>query len=87
MPTINPPGALYVDPAHWGTGAGRRLLAEARRLMVAGGHRRAVVWVLTGNRRAQQVYEADGWVADGTARHEEVWAVPADVVRYGRPLP
>lgn len=79
--------ALYVDPPQWGTGAGRRLLAEARSLMTARGYRRAVLWVLAGNRRAQRVYEVDGWEADGAARHEEVWAVPADVVRYRRPLP
>lgn len=79
--------ALYVDPPRWGTGAGRRLLAAARQVMVDRGFDRAVLWVLEGNDHAQRVYLVDGWAPDGTARHEEVWGVPADVVRFRRALP
>lgn len=79
--------ALYVDPPRWGEGIARRLLAEGRRVLVARGHRLGALWVLAGNEPAQRVYRADGWALDGAARHEEVWGVPADVVRMRRPLP
>lgn len=79
--------ALYVEPSRWGEGTGRCLLAEGRAALVARRHRLAVLWVLAGNEAAQRVYRADGWRLDGAARHEEVWDVPADVVRMRRPLP
>ncbi len=79
--------ALYVDPDHWGQGVGRALLAEGRGHLVARGFTRAVLWVLAGNGRAERLYRADGWVADGTTRRAVVWGVEVDEVRFARALP
>lgn len=67
--------ALYVLPASWGRGVGRRLLA------VAGPVRE--LWVLRDNARARRFYERHGWRPDGAE------ATPAGAVelRYRRASP
>ena len=77
----------YVDPAHWGRGVGRALLATARRLRRRQGFAQAELQVMAGNERARRFYQADGWDVDGEPQREEVWGVPVDVVRLVRPLP
>jgi GNAT superfamily N-acetyltransferase len=79
--------ALYVDPDWWGTGVGRRLIAEARAHLSDQGFTGAELWVLAGNTRAMRFYGIDGWSPDGSARREVVWGVPVDEVRFRRPLP
>lgn len=76
--------AVYVDPAAWGAGVGRLLMTEAYRRIEALGVERAILWVLEANARAQRFYRADGWSPDGARREEDVWGVPAVVVRYER---
>jgi ribosomal protein S18 acetylase RimI-like enzyme len=78
--------ALYVDPAHWGRGVGRRLTVEARDRLTDQGFESAVLWVLKGNDRAERFYRSDGWMPDGARREEEVWGVVADELRYQRTL-
>jgi GNAT superfamily N-acetyltransferase len=78
--------AINVDPDHWGTGAGRALLAAAHAELARLGYREAVLWVLPGNRRARRFYEAAGWVADGAERTDEVFGVMVPEVRYRRRL-
>jgi len=78
--------ALYVDPPLWGRGIGRRLIVDARRRLLENGFAEAILWVLAGNNRAERFYRADGWVADGESRDEEVWGVMASEVRYRRVL-
>ncbi len=79
--------ALYVDPDAWGTGMGRRLLAESRTDLERRGFTRAVLWVLVGNQRAERFYATDGWGPDGDRRTEVVWGVAVDEIRYRRALP
>jgi len=79
--------ALYVDPASWRRGVGRRLLAEARARLAGRGCEVAVLWVLAGNAGAERFYVADGWAADGLRRRQELWGVEVDEVRYRRALP
>jgi GNAT superfamily N-acetyltransferase len=79
--------ALYADPDHWGTGAGRILIADARARLAADHFGTAVLWVLAGNERAERFYRQDGWTRDGTRRRAEVWGIEVDEVRYERPLP
>jgi len=79
--------ALYVDPQRWRTGAGRALLLRAREGLHAGGHRKAILWVLRGNEPAERFYEEDGWRRDGASRWEDPWGVRSQVFRFTRALP
>jgi len=79
--------ALHVDPDAWSRGVGRALIAHARAELVARGVRRAWLWLLAGNTRAQRFYERDGWIASGETRSDVVWGAPVDEVRYVRELP
>ncbi|MBW3619005.1 MAG: GNAT family N-acetyltransferase [Actinobacteria bacterium] len=78
--------AIYVDPAHWGRGAGSRLLSAGLDLLAAAGHRRATLWVLESNHRTRTFYEDRGWSADGGARSERRGDVTLFELRYARPL-
>lgn len=76
--------ALYVDPACWGEGVGRALIAAARSHLADAGFGTAVLWVLAGNTRADTFYRRDGWRPDGVSRTLSVWGVTVDEVRYVR---
>lgn len=56
---------VYVSAAARGTGVATILLAEAERLVGAGGYRRAWLAVVAGNARARHFYERQGWSDDG----------------------
>jgi GNAT superfamily N-acetyltransferase len=56
---------VYVARAHRGAGVAGALLAEAERLVAAGGHDRAWLAVAAGNARARRFYERCGWTDDG----------------------
>ena len=60
--------ALYVDPPHWGKGAGVMLMGAARARLCEQGYAGAFLWVLKGNERARRFYELDGWRSDGCER-------------------
>ncbi|BBZ39648.1 GNAT family N-acetyltransferase [Mycobacterium conspicuum] len=77
--------AIYVDPAHVGTGVGRALIAAAReRLRTV--YPQAALWVLDGNARARRFYERDGWGFDGTRRTRTYGGAPVQELRYRRDL-
>ena len=78
--------AIYVDPAHVGTGVGRLLIAAARERLRAVGVGQAALWVLDGNGRARRFYERDGWSFDGTRRTRTYGNEPVQEVRYRRTL-
>ena len=78
--------ALYVDPQKWGRGMGAALVSAARAQLVEFGFRRAFLWVLAGNVRADRFYQSDGWAPDGVKRTDSVWAVTVNEVRYQRGL-
>ena len=79
--------ALYVDPPAWGLGVGRRLMAAARANLAELDFSAAILWVLSGNERAQRFYTIDGWRPDNQRRSAEVWNVRVEEVRYERTLP
>jgi GNAT superfamily N-acetyltransferase len=76
--------ALYVDPAQWGRGIGAALMTAARARLFELGFRKAFLWVLAGNVRAERFYQMDRWVPDGVSRTASVWAVTVNEVRYQR---
>jgi GNAT superfamily N-acetyltransferase len=78
--------ALYVDPEHWGRGIGVALVQVARAHLVEAGFRKAMLWVLAGNTRADRFYQADKWLSDGTRQMETVWGISLDGLRYRRDL-
>jgi GNAT superfamily N-acetyltransferase len=76
--------AIYVSPAHWGTGVGRALMEAAEGRLRELGYGEAVLWVLEDNPRARHFYEAAGWRADGTKRPIEIFSVTVPEVRYAK---
>jgi ribosomal protein S18 acetylase RimI-like enzyme len=88
-PSPDPEGAgelfaINVDPAHWGTGAGRVLLEAAQEELARLGFAETVLWVLPANARARRFYERAGWASDGTERTLDVLGVTVPEVRYRR---
>jgi ribosomal protein S18 acetylase RimI-like enzyme len=86
MPGYGELCALYVDPQHWGKGAGLALVSAARAQMLEHGFRKAILWVLTGNLRAERFYQNDSWAADGVRRKATVWGIEVNEIRYARLL-
>jgi GNAT superfamily N-acetyltransferase len=78
--------ALYVDPDYWGRGVGMALVSAARNRLVTLGCRNALLWVLTGNVRADRFYRIDQWTPDGLQRTDTVWGVTVNENRYRRNL-
>jgi GNAT superfamily N-acetyltransferase len=74
--------AIYVDPAHVGTGVGRLLMAAARERLRAVGAAGALLWVLEGNAGARRFYERDGWCFDGACRTTTFGNSKVRQVRY-----
>ena len=78
--------AIYVDPAHWGSGAGRELVAWADDSLRREGFTNATLWVLDDNPRARRFYEAGGWRLDGATRVGTHLGVETHEVRYSKSL-
>lgn len=75
--------AVYVLPAEWSRGVGRRLLHGAEEAMRSAGFREATLWVLDDNPRARRAYEAAGWALDGAEKEDVVLgSVSITEVRY-----
>jgi ribosomal protein S18 acetylase RimI-like enzyme len=75
--------AIYVDPDHWGTGAGRLLMDTAVAHLTATGPRPVVLWALDGNARADRFYRRYGFVADGaTGSHPVAVGPDVPMIRY-----
>jgi ribosomal protein S18 acetylase RimI-like enzyme len=77
---------IYVDPAAWGAGAGRALVAAAVDGLRQARFTTATLWVLEGNGRARRFYERAGWAPDGTHKDDVLAGTPIREVRYRRSL-
>ncbi|MGW4502816.1 N-acetyltransferase family protein [Micromonospora sp. NPDC004336] len=64
-PTLGEVLGMYVEPARWGDGTARALLAAARAGLAARGWSDYRVWVLADNHRARRFYERAGLSPDG----------------------
>lgn len=78
--------ALYVHPDRWGQGIGRALITAARAHLKAAGFQHALLWVLSGNLRAERFYRQDGWAADGHSRRGERGGLEIEERRFRRAL-
>jgi GNAT superfamily N-acetyltransferase len=78
--------AIYLDPARWGSGLGRELLAAGEGALAEAGHQRALLWVLDGNTRARSFYERQGWHLGKPIRIEAIGGSDVTQVRYEKPL-
>lgn len=74
--------ALYLDPAAWGRGLGRALMAFVLADAAARGHDTLSLWVLDGNTRGRRFYEAAGFRADGGAKIEIEGGAELPHLRY-----
>ncbi|MGN6127062.1 MAG: GNAT family N-acetyltransferase [Humibacter sp.] len=70
---------IYVLRAHYGGGAGQRLLDAAL------GDSAAYLWVLADNPRAQAFYRRNGFAPDGVAKVDTFGGEAAHEVRMVRP--
>ena len=59
--------AVYIDPNHWGEGAGRALCEAAQQELRKQGFTAVTLWVLKDNQRALRFYLANGFVRDACA--------------------
>ena len=74
--------AIYVSPEHWGTGAGRALMAAAREALA--GYPSFRLWVLEANHRARRFYERAGLAPDGAREYYTPPGSPVELpeIRY-----
>ena len=80
-PTMGEIWAIYLDPAHWGKGAGLALWDAAREGLIEEGCTQVTLWVPLGDARALRFVELAGFkrqmasiktVPIGSARIEEI---------------
>jgi GNAT superfamily N-acetyltransferase len=85
----NPDGVLldnlHVLPAYQGTGAGKRMVAQAEAWARARGASHLYLYALEGNTRAINFYERQGWQYAGTET-DQIGGITAQARRYERPL-
>ena len=74
--------AMYLDPASWRRGLGRRLLTHAEEDLASRGHRPIAIWVLAKNARAREFYAACGYSPTGETRVNQIGSAPLEEVRY-----
>jgi len=75
--------AINLHPSGWRRGMGRELLRETQQRLGERGFLEATLWVLHGNTRAREFYEAVGWRLDGVEKHDDMLTgFPLHEVRY-----
>lgn len=79
--------AIYLDPAQWSRGVGRRLWRAVRQSVATQGFSVVTLWVLTGNTRAIRFYEAAGFVAEAAScKAFTLGSQRLEELRYARAL-
>lgn len=77
--------AIYLDPRCWGRDIGKALLLRAEESLRSSGFRRAVLYVLEGNERADRFYRGAGWAQDGS-KLDEFQGATVTELRYRKRL-
>jgi ribosomal protein S18 acetylase RimI-like enzyme len=86
-PTTGEIWALYVEPAHWGRGAGLALWDAAREGLVEEGCTEVTTWVPLCNDRALRFFELAGFKRElNTAKTALVGGVKLEEIRLRRSL-
>jgi ribosomal protein S18 acetylase RimI-like enzyme len=86
-PTTGEIWALYVDPAHWGRGAGLALWDAAREGLVEEGCTEVTMWVPLCNDRALRFAELAGFKREvNTAKTALIGGVKLEEIRLRRSL-
>jgi ribosomal protein S18 acetylase RimI-like enzyme len=80
--------AIYVAPAAWSLGVGKKLLLTAMRVMAQGGYREASLWVMRENSRAIAFYSRVGMTEDpASEKYFELGGHRVKEVRFFTQLP
>ncbi|KAB2914614.1 MAG: GNAT family N-acetyltransferase [Dechloromonas sp.] len=74
--------AIYVHPANWSHGIGRKLMERGEDELWGRGVSRIVLWVLEANRQARQFYEALNYVPDSHTKEITLGELTLMEVRY-----
>ena len=82
-PEVGELWAIYLDPHHIATGAGRALWSAARTRLAARGFTSVILWVLAGNARAVRFYERAGFALEpGSAQRFTLGGREIEELRY-----
>jgi GNAT superfamily N-acetyltransferase len=73
---------FYSDPAVWGQGVGRKLMAAAIKTLRERGFTQATLWTSKDLHRPRRIYEAAGWALDGATRDKRWREVSVRDLRY-----
>ncbi|HET9518096.1 MAG TPA: GNAT family N-acetyltransferase [Actinoplanes sp.] len=74
--------AMYVEPARWGGGVGRSLLATVRADLAGSGRAQLRLWVLESNAQARRFYERHGLRPDGERSTIEITRPGGEVAEF-----
>ncbi len=77
---------IYLAPAHWRKGVGRRLCQRGEQILNARGYTIVTLWVFEDNHQARRFYEAMGFAPDGASKILNLGA-PLKAIRYRKQLP
>jgi ribosomal protein S18 acetylase RimI-like enzyme len=73
---------LYIAPAFWREGIGKRLIDAARHALQSAGYTDVALWVLLDNRRARAFYKRAGFVCDNSSRGVQLGGKWLTEIRY-----
>ncbi|RYZ01200.1 MAG: GNAT family N-acetyltransferase [Comamonadaceae bacterium] len=86
-PTTGEIWAVYVEPPHWGRGAGLALWDAAREGLVEEGCTEVTTWIPLCNERALRFFELAGFKRElNTAKTAMLGGVKLEEIRLRRPL-
>lgn len=77
---------IYTLEEVWDSGVGHALHEAAVDRLREAGHDEAILWVVSGNRRAAAFYRAHGWQPDGTTRDHQFGDTEVETQRLRRTL-
>ena len=77
---------IYVDPGHWGRGAGHALWARGGPHLAAAGFAEVTLWVFRDNVRAQRFYRGIGFAADGAGQAIDFDGISVPEIRFRQRL-